>query len=98
MRMNETNSKAHADGSAAKRVSLAMMRAGEKGKIVEISGGYGLARRLEAMGIRPGKKVTKISAQWAKGPVILQQDNTQVAVGFGMASKVLVELDGGNEK
>jgi len=68
------------------------MRSGQRGKIVEINGGYGLARKLDALGIRVGKEITKVSAQWMRGPVLLRQDNTQAAVGFGMASKVLVEL------
>ena len=80
------------------RVSLVQMRPGQKGRIVEINGGYGLARKLDALGIRTGKEITKISAQWMRGPVLLQQNHTQAAVGFGMASKVLVELSARNEK
>jgi len=96
--MSETNVNMNKMGTAPNRVSLAQMRAGQRGKIVEINAGYGLARRLDALGIRVGKEVTKISAQWMRGPVLLRQDNTQVALGFGMASKVLVELSGKNEK
>ena len=77
----------------AKRVSLAQMQAGQKGKIVEINGGYGLAQKLEALGIRTGKEIKKISEQLMRGPVLLQHNNTQAAVGFGMASKVLVEIN-----
>ena len=74
------------------RVSLVQMRSGQKGRIVEINGGYGLARKLETLGIRTGKEITKISEQLMRGPVLLQQNHTQAAVGFGMASKVLVEI------
>jgi len=84
--------------AAANRVSLAQMQTGQRGKIVEIDGGYGLARKLDALGIRVGKEVTKISAQWMRGPVLLRQDNTQAALGFGMASKILVELNRRDEK
>jgi len=49
-------------------------------------------RRLEALGIRPGKKVTKISSMLFRGPVTLRVDNAQVAVGFGMADRVVVEV------
>ena len=80
------------------RVSLAQMRSGQKGRIIKIDGGYGLARKLDALGIRTGKEITKISEQLMRGPVLLQQDHTQAALGFGMASKVLVELRGRNEK
>jgi len=75
-----------------KRMSLAQMRSGQKGKIVQINGGAGLAQKLDALGIRVGKQVEKVSEQWIKGPVLLRQDHTQAALGFGMASKVEVEV------
>ena len=78
----------------ANRISLVQMRSGQKGKIVEINGGYGLASKLEALGIRTGKEITKISEQLMRGPVLLQHNHTQAAIGFGMASRVLVEVDG----
>ena len=77
-----------------KRISLARMRAGQKGKIVRVRGGHGLARRFEALGIRQGQEIKKISDQWMRGPVLLQHGHSQLALGFGMASKVLVEITG----
>jgi ferrous iron transport protein A len=74
------------------RISLARMQAGQRGRIVEINGGQGLINRLEAIGIREGREIKKISKQWMKGPVLLQHGNSQIALGFGMASKVLVEI------
>ena len=76
------------------RISLAQMRSGQRGRIVEINGGYGLAQKLDALGIRTGKEITKVSEQLMRGPVLLRQDNTQAALGFGMASRVLVEVSG----
>jgi len=55
--------------------------------------GPGFGQRLEAMGIRPGKKVTKVSSMLFRGPVTLRVDNAQVAVGFGMANRIIVEVD-----
>lgn len=72
------------------------MRSGQRGKIVEINGGAGLAQKLEALGIRTGKEITKVSEQLMRGPVLLQYNQTQAALGFGMASKVLVEVNGEN--
>ncbi len=80
--------------SIGKRISLAQMRAGQKGKIIRISGGHSIAGKLEALGIRDGQEIKKISEQWMRGPVLLQHGNTQLALGFGMASKVLVEITG----
>jgi ferrous iron transport protein A len=75
------------------QLSLAQMGAGQTGTIIVILGGRGLNRRLEALGIRPGKKVTKVSGMLFRGPVTLRTDHTHVAVGFGMANKIMVEID-----
>jgi len=69
------------------------MEAGQTGMIVQVAGGYGLVQRLEAMGIRPGKKVTKINSMLFRGPVALEIDNSQMAIGFGMTRKIVVEID-----
>jgi len=73
-------------------VSLVQMRPGQKGKIVEINGGYGLTQKLDTLGIGAGKEITKVSGQLMRGPVLLQHNNTQAAVGFGMASRIIVEV------
>jgi len=75
------------------QLTLAEMRTGQTGIVVGVLGGHGLIRRLDALGIRPGKKVTKLSSTLFRGPVTLRVNNTQVAVGFGMARKIIVEAD-----
>jgi ferrous iron transport protein A len=75
------------------QLTLAEMRTGQTGTVVGVLGGHGLIRRLDALGIRPGKKVTKISSTLFHGPVTLKVNNAQVAVGFGMAKKIIVEVD-----
>ena len=75
------------------QLTLAKMRTGQTGTVVGVLGGHGLIQRLDALGIRPGKKVTKLSSALFRGPVILKVDNAQVAVGFGMARKIIVEVD-----
>lgn len=75
------------------KVDLTHLEEGESGVVVNIQGGYGLIRRLESLGIRVGKKVTKVSSQFMRGPVTIRIDNFQVAIGFGMAKKILVEIE-----
>jgi ferrous iron transport protein A len=74
------------------RFNLVQMEIGQTGTVVGIQGGHGLVRRLDALGIRPGKKVTKTSSTLFRGPVTLRVDNAQVAVGFGMARRIMVEV------
>jgi len=93
--MNESEEKG-AVNSSFRTVSLVQMRPGQNGKIVEINGGAGLTGRLEALGIRTGKQIEKISGQLMRGPVLFRHNHTQAAIGFGMACKVMVEVTAGD--
>lgn len=77
--------------SGKKWISLTKMKNGQRGVVVEILGGSGLIKRLSTLGIRLGQKVTKISSIYMRGPVTIQINNTQVAIGFGMAKKIIIE-------
>ena len=76
-----------------RQITLRQMQAGQSGIVVHIAGGHGLVNRLYALGIRPGKKITKVSSMLMRGPVTVQLGNAQVAIGFGIANKIIVELD-----
>ena len=72
-------------------IGLNQLRAGESGVVRSVAGGLGIVRRLESLGLRPGKVVTKISSQFLAGPVTVMVDGRQLAIGRGMAAKVQVE-------
>ena len=74
------------------QVTLAEMRTGQSGVIVQVQGGHGLVNRLNALGIRPHKRVTKVGSMLMRGPVTVRVDRAQVAIGFGMARRIIVEL------
>lgn len=74
-------------------LSLVQMKAGQSGTILSVGRGRGLERKLYSLGLHPGKKITKISSVFHGGPVIVQVDRTQLAVGYGKALRVLVEVD-----
>ncbi len=76
-----------------KQIPLSQMGAGRSGIVVQVQGGHGLVNRLSALGIRPGKRITKIGSMLMRGPVTIQVGRAQVAIGFGMANKIVVELD-----
>jgi len=75
------------------QVTVAQMRTGQTGTVVTVMGGHGLARRLDALGIRPGRQVTKISCTLFHGPITVSVDNARIAVGFGMARRIIVKVD-----
>jgi ferrous iron transport protein A len=64
---------------------------GKKGIIRTINGGYGLIQKLDALGIREGIEIVRISTQWMKGPVTIRYGNSEVAIGHNMAMKIVVE-------
>jgi ferrous iron transport protein A len=76
-----------------KELTLTQMKVGQGGTIVNIEGGFGVTRRLEVLGVRPGKRIVKVSSHFWRGPVTVKIGNSPIAIGYGMASKVLVEVD-----
>ena len=74
-------------------LSIGELQVGEKAVIRGVLGGMGIVRRLEAMGLRSGKSLTKISSQFLGGPVTIIVDGRYVALGRGIAAKVMVERE-----
>lgn len=75
-----------------KQITLRQMQPGQSGIVFQIQGGHGLINRLNALGIRPGQKIIKTGSTLMRGPVTIKVGNAQVAIGFGMADKIIVEL------
>ncbi|RKX70180.1 ferrous iron transport protein A [candidate division WOR-3 bacterium] len=71
-------------------MTLTELKPGDEGIVMGISGGRGMMRKLESLGIRIGVKIKKISSQLMGGPVIVQVGNTRVAIGYGMAHRILI--------
>ena len=90
-----------------RQITVCQMRPGQSGTIVQILRGYGhqrgrghgcygLTDRLHSLGVRPGKRITKVSGMFMRGPVTLKVGQAQYAIGYRMAGKILVEVDGEN--
>jgi ferrous iron transport protein A len=84
-------------GKGPKEVSmngerLTALKAGTTGTVVAIEGGAMLSKRLDALGIRPGVNITKRSSQLLRGPVTIVVGNAQVAIGHGMAKRILMNV------
>jgi Fe2+ transport system protein FeoA len=41
----------------------------------------------------PGKRITKISSMMGQGPVTIEIDRVQLAIGYGMANRIIIDLD-----
>lgn len=75
-----------------RKISLVKMKVGQKGKIIHIDSGLRLGKRLSVMGIQPGRYITKCSAFALRGPVAIRMGQSILALGYGMAVKIWVEI------
>ena len=64
---------------------------GTKVRIADIAAGYGAKRNLMNLGLSIGNiiEIKRISS--LKGPVVVLLDNTEIAIGHGLAEKISVE-------
>ena len=69
---------------------LAMVCPGEPVQIVGVRAGYGLQRKLADMGLIPGVIIRIVNGQMP-GPVIIDLWGSRLALGHGMAQKILVK-------
>jgi len=70
-------------------MSLIFGREGEEFEVKAIEGGRSVILRLQEMGIYPGVKLRIISS--SNGPIIIALGNTRIALGRGIASKIVVK-------
>lgn len=69
------------------------MRDNEKGRVVDIQGGKSFQNRLMSQGIYPGCEIIKLSQFMLRGPIAMKIGRTVLALGHGMAKKIIVELE-----
>lgn len=72
--------------------TLAELQHNTKARIADIQGGRGIHRKLQVRGITKGETVKIISRQPFRGPITIAIGNSQLTLGRGMASKILVEV------
>ena len=71
-----------------KPVALTTIPTGKAVRLVKIDGGKRLNHRLAEMGLTPGVEITIL--QDAGGPLLLHVRDFRIAVGRGMAEKLIV--------
>jgi len=78
-------------GMPGRVMSLLVMRAGMRGRVVALEGGHGFQTQVRTRGLVEGKTV-EVVTRLPRGPVVVRVGATQVALGRGMAARVLVEV------
>lgn len=75
------------NGSA---LPLAMLGDGDRAIVVDVRGGHGMRRRAADMGLIPGAQIEVCSDAASAGPVIVRVLDARIAIGRGMAPRIMV--------
>lgn len=75
-------------------VPLTLLEPGDEAMIVALGQGSGRQHHFRRIGLREGKLVKVIAMQPGRGPFVLEVEETQLAIGRGMAQQILVQKKG----
>lgn len=70
---------------------LNKLKAGTIGQIYSLPEGRSVNQRLAEMGIREGITITVKNIMPLKGPILIVTGNTEIALGYGTASKIKIK-------
>jgi len=71
-------------------ITLFNLESGKKATIKRLDGGVEFRKKLTSLNIRVGKTIRKITAQPLHGPIVIEIDNTEAAIGMNMTKKIVV--------
>ena len=72
---------------------LSKFQAGQKGIVVAFNGGRSFRNRIMSMGLKVGSELQVVStSQILGGPVLVMVGETRLAIGWGMAQKIMIKL------
>jgi len=74
-------------------ITLDSIGENKKAKVVSVTGGWGIRQRLGCLGIHPGDIITVKKSAIMRGPILISVHGNQVALGRGVARKVVVEAE-----
>ena len=72
---------------------LSRLKAGQGATVVALTGGRGFHSRLVSMGLNVGSGVKVIRSHSLGGPMLIALGQTRLAIGYGMAEKIMVAID-----
>ena len=72
-------------------MTLVELDSGRRAKVMTFNGGPNMIKRLENLGLLRGKTIEKVSNNPFKGPVVVKIDQVELAIGYRMADRIMVE-------
>jgi ferrous iron transport protein A len=80
--------------AAVEEISISKLTTGESGIVKSYTGGRSMLGRCLSMGFTPGS-VVKMLRNFGSGPVLVKVHDTEVALGRGIAEKIVVTRNKG---
>jgi Fe2+ transport system protein FeoA len=74
-------------------VRLVECRRGDRVRIVKIDAGHGATLNLMNLGLDVGHVVELLQGSSLHGPLLVAHGDTEVAIGYRLAERILVEKD-----
>jgi Fe2+ transport system protein FeoA len=74
-------------------MTLYKVKAQQRVRILNISGGIGVRRLLHQLGIFEGGSVLVKRRSHFGGPILIEHNQSEIALGRGMAEQVMVEFE-----
>lgn len=73
-------------------MTLEQIQTRRAARVVAIEGGSGVRSHLNTLGIHVGDQLTVVERAPFRGPVLVEAHGVRLALGRGVARKVMVEL------
>lgn len=73
-------------------ISLSQLEMGKIARVKRFDGGLMFRKKVSSLGIRIGKSIRIISSQPFRGPIIIEIDKMRIAIGHGIANRIIVEV------
>ena len=74
-------------------VQLVQCRRGDRVRIVSIDAGRGAVLNLMNLGLDVGHTIELLQSSPMHGPLLVSHGGTEVAIGYHLAERILVEKD-----
>lgn len=81
---------AHGTGADGGWIALTDLPVGAAASVIRLAGGHGMQGRLASMGLHVGSRVRLLHAPRGSGPALVGIGQTRLAIGRGMAERILV--------
>jgi ferrous iron transport protein A len=72
-------------------MTLIQVKTGQTVRIIHFEGGLGFEHKLRQLGLVPGDNARVLRHAPLGGPILVEVDGRSIALGRGVASRVIVE-------